>query len=204
MVETWTQSAPRYAGASPWSDLYTITAILKRILFRIGSQCRILRTGVMWSYFLVPEMSLAAALVVIELMGADNRPSNNRPIDFRYENNSPVAFRFHHNGPYSNGPTSGGRGGRRAAAAARAASGAAARAAAAARARRARAGAAGASGWARVGTTIAPCHNGLAHYMRHSVARTQRRLDVNSGVWSSRAACLDASRLSMYGWTPLG
>ena len=46
-------SSLRYWGARPWMHLYAVSAILYLILCSTGSQWRSLRTGVMWSYFLV-------------------------------------------------------------------------------------------------------------------------------------------------------
>ena len=43
-------SSIRYGGACPWRHLKTMTAVLKVIRCRIGSQCKLCRTGVMCSY----------------------------------------------------------------------------------------------------------------------------------------------------------
>ena len=42
-------SSIRYGGACPWRHLKTMTAVLKVIRCRIGSQCKLCRTGVMCS-----------------------------------------------------------------------------------------------------------------------------------------------------------
>ncbi len=47
--------------AIPFRDLYTMSNILKSILWCTGSQCRERKIGVMWSRFRVPMSSLAAA-----------------------------------------------------------------------------------------------------------------------------------------------
>ena len=50
-----------YLGARPWTALKVRRRILNSILYPIVSQCNSFRTGVMWSYFLVPVSRRAAA-----------------------------------------------------------------------------------------------------------------------------------------------
>ena len=54
-------SSARYEGAILCWHLYTSMAILKTIRWRTGSQWRARSTGVIYSYFLVPVTSRAAA-----------------------------------------------------------------------------------------------------------------------------------------------
>ena len=50
-----------YCGANPWSALYVNNNILYWILWAIGNQWSLIRTGVMWSNFLLKETTRAAA-----------------------------------------------------------------------------------------------------------------------------------------------
>ena len=50
-----------YFGARLLSDLKTVRSILYSIRAMTGSQWSLIRIGVIEAYFLVPEMSLAAA-----------------------------------------------------------------------------------------------------------------------------------------------
>ena len=64
-VEEWVpmQQSRRYSGAAPWSDRKTSRQSLYSMRNGTGSQWRTSRrSGVMWSYFLLLQMSLAAAL----------------------------------------------------------------------------------------------------------------------------------------------
>ena len=54
-----------YDGASPFRALKTKSKLLKSILNLTGNQCSSIRAGVMWSRFLFPVMSRAAAFWTI-------------------------------------------------------------------------------------------------------------------------------------------
>ena len=73
----WSMSE-MYTGIVPWRARYTITRTLNWSLRWIGSQWSSFRTGVMWSYFLVPMIRRAAQFctccsLLIEAFGTPRR-----------------------------------------------------------------------------------------------------------------------------------